>query len=142
MSAATRISDPTLPNPPASPDAADEWRNAAADAIVAATTQTGLTEADAAARRTAGRGNTAPPATSRTYGQIVRENVLTFINNVIFVLGVLLVIVGRPLDALVSLGVIGVNIAVSVVQDVLAKRMLDRIALLTRPMAALIRDGV
>src|SRR5664280_1753320 len=63
-------------------------------------------------------------------------------DSVIFVLGVLLVIVGRPLDALVSLGVIGVNIAVSVVQEVRAKRMLDRIALLTRPMAALIRDGV
>ncbi len=60
----------------------------------------------------------------------------------IFVLGVLLVLVGRPLDALVSLGVIGVNIAVSVVQEVRAKQTLDRIALLTRPMAALVRDGV
>ena len=137
MSAATRISDPTLPNPPASSDAA-----AAADAIVAATPPTGLTEAEAASRRDAGRGNTAPPATSRTYGQIVRENVFTFINNVILVLGVLLVLVGRPLDALVSLGVIGTNIAVSVVQEVRAKRMLDRIALLTRPTAALVRDGV
>ena len=112
------------------------------DAIVAATPSTGLTEAEAASRRAAGRGNTAPPATGRTYAQIVRENVFTFINNVIFVLGVLLVIVGRPLDALVSLGVIGVNIAVSVVQEVRAKRTLDRIALLTRPMAALVRDGV
>ena len=34
------------------------------------------------------------------------------------------------------------SIAVSVVQEVRAKRMLDRIALLTRPMAALVRDGV
>jgi cation-transporting ATPase E len=124
VSAATRIDD-----------------QAAADAIVAATPGTGLTGAEAAARRAAGRGNTAPPATGRTYTQIVRENVFTFINDVIFVLGVLLVIVGRPLDALVSLGVIGVNIAVSVVQEVRAKRTLDRIALLTRPMAALIRDG-
>jgi cation-transporting ATPase E len=61
---------------------------------------------------------------------------------VILVLGVLLVLVGRPLDALVSLGVIGTNIAVSVVQEVRAKRMLDRIALLARPTAALVRDGV
>jgi cation-transporting ATPase E len=114
---------------------------AVANAIVAGTPATGLTEAEAASRRAAGRGNTAPLATGRTYAQIVRENVFTFINDVIFVLGVLLVIVGRPLDALVSLGVIGVNIAVSVVQEVRAKRTLDRIALLTRPMAALIRDG-
>jgi cation-transporting ATPase E len=114
---------------------------AVANAIVAGTPATGLTEAEAASRRAAGRGNTAPLATGRTYAQIVRENVFTFINDVIFVLGVLLVVVGRPLDALVSLGVIGVNIAVSVVQEVRAKRTLDRIALLTRPMAALIRDG-
>ena len=124
MSAASRIDD-----------------QAVANAIVAGTPATGLTEAEAASRRAAGRGNTAPLATGRTYAQIVRENVFTFINDVIFVLGVLLVIVGRPLDALVSLGVIGVNIAVSVVQEVRAKRTLDRIALLTRPMAALVRDG-
>jgi cation-transporting ATPase E len=160
VSAATPISDPTPPTPRAgsatavaagseaaagpadAPAEPAEPPDAAADAIVAVTPATGLTEAEAASRRAAGRGNTAPPATSRTYGQIVRENVFTFINNVIFVLGVLLVLVGRPLDALVSLGVIGTNIAVSVVQEVRAKRMLDRIALLTRPTAALVRDGV
>jgi cation-transporting ATPase E len=122
-------------------EAASQPRDAEADAIAAATPPTGLTEAEATARRAAGRGNTTPPTTGRTYAQIVRENVFTFINDVIFVLGVLLVVVGRPLDALVSLGVIGVNIAVSVVQEVRAKRTLDRIALLTRPMAALVRDG-
>ena len=166
MSAASPISDPTPPILPDDPARAVEHPNAAArtaavahvgspsgvapgsalaaaaEAIVAGTPATGLTEAEATARRAAGRGNTAPPATGRTYAQIVRENVFTFINDVIFVLGVLLVIVGRPLDALVSLGVIGVNIAVSVVQEVRAKRTLDRIALLTRPMAALVRGGV
>ncbi|HEX7399359.1 MAG TPA: hypothetical protein VF302_06280, partial [Candidatus Limnocylindrales bacterium] len=160
MSAASPISDPTRPTPPVGPAqavdrpaaadktagdvAADADASAAAEAvvaIVAGTPTTGLTEAEAASRRAAGRGNTGTIATGRTYAQIVRENVFTFINDVIFVLGVLLVVVGRPLDALVSLGVIGVNIAVSVVQEVRAKRTLDRIALLTRPMAALVRDG-
>ena len=102
----------------------------------------GLSEAEAVARRARGLGNTGAPATGRTYSQIVRENVFTFINNVIFVLGVLLGLVGRPLDALVSLAVIGVNIAVSVFQEIRAKRTLDRIALLTRPTATVIRDGV
>jgi len=108
---------------------------------VAPTPAGGLSDAEAALRRAAGHGNAAPPATSRTYLQIVRENVFTFINNVIFVLGVLLIIVGRPMDALVSIGVIGTNILVSVIQEVRAKRMLDRIALLTRPTATLVRDG-
>jgi cation-transporting ATPase E len=110
-------------------------------ADLAETPAAGLSDAEAARRRGAGHGNTAPPATSRTYLQIVRENVFTFINNVIFVLGVLLILVGRPMDALVSIGVIGTNILVSVIQEVRAKRMLDRIALLTRPTATLVRDG-
>ena len=133
-SAAARTGAPGAADP-------DGASRAAADEVVASTPATGLTEAEAAARRAAGRGNTSPPATGRTYAQIVRENVFTFINDVIFVLGVLLMVVGRPLDALVSLGVIGVNIAVSVIQELRAKRTLDRIALLTRPMAALVRDG-
>jgi cation-transporting ATPase E len=106
-----------------------------------ATPLSGLTDAEAAHRRAAGLGNPAPPATSRTYAQILRENVFTFINNVIFVLGLLLVLVGRPLDALVSIGVIGTNIVVSVAQEIRAKRTLDRIALLTRPTATVMRAG-
>ena len=102
----------------------------------------GLSGCEAQARRAAGQGNAAPPPTSRTYGQIIRENVFTFINNVLFLLGLALVLVGRPLDALVSVGVIGINIAVSIAQEVRAKRTLDRIALLTRPTATVLRDGV
>jgi cation-transporting ATPase E len=103
--------------------------------------QSGLTTAEVEARRAAGLNNTPPPPTTRTYSQIVRENVFTFINNVLFLLGIALVLVGRPLDALVSVGVISTNIVVSVVQEVRAKRTLDRVALLTRPTATVIRDG-
>ncbi len=105
------------------------------------TPDTGLTDAEAAERREQGLGNSAPPATTRTYWAIVRENVFTFINNVLFVMGALLVIVGRPFDALVSLMVIGTNIAVGIYQEVRAKQALDEIALLTRPTATVVRDG-
>jgi cation-transporting P-type ATPase E len=102
----------------------------------------GLSEREATARRAAGQGNPAPPPTGRTYVQIVRENVFTFINNILFLLGIALVVVGRPLDALVSVGVIAVNIVVSVVQEVRAKRTLDRIAVLTRSTTTVLRDGL
>jgi cation-transporting ATPase E len=105
------------------------------------TPPTGLTDAEAAERRRRGLGNVAPPATTRTYWEIIRENVFTFVNNVLFLLGIALVIVDRPFDAIVSLGVISTNIVVGIVQEVRAKRTLDRIALLTRPTARVIRDG-
>ena len=75
----------------------------------------GLAESEVESRRARGLGNDVPIQTSRSYGQIVRENVLTFINLVIFFLGVLLVILGRTSDALVSVGVISVNVAVALV---------------------------
>jgi cation-transporting ATPase E len=99
-----------------------------------------LTDAEAAARRAAGQGNPPPPASGRSYWRIIRENVFTFINNAIFLLGIGLVLVGRPTDALISVGVILTNVVVSVVQEIRAKRMLDRIALLTRPVATVVRD--
>jgi cation-transporting ATPase E len=101
----------------------------------------GLSEQEVVARRAAGQGNTTPPPTGRTYSQIIRENVFTFINNILFLLGIVLVVVGRPLDALVSVGVITINIVVSVVREIRAKRTLDLIALLTRPTATVLRDG-
>mgnify|MGYP001821387870 CR=1 FL=1 len=81
------------------------------------TPETGLTEAEASARREQGLGNAAAGTSTRSYWAIVRENVFTFINNVLFLLGALLVIVGRPFDAFVSLLVIGTNIAVGVYQE-------------------------
>ncbi len=106
------------------------------------TSLSGLTEAEVAQRRSQGLGNKVPPPTGRTYAQIMRENIFTFINLVIFILGMALVIVGRPSDALISLGVISANVLVSVVQEIRAKRTLDRIAVLTRPTAQVMRDAV
>jgi cation-transporting ATPase E len=101
----------------------------------------GLSEQEVRSRRAQGQGNTPPPPTGRTYSRILRENVFTFINNVLFFLGFALVLVGRPMDALISVGIVTINVAVSVVQEVRAKRTLDRIALLTRPKATVVRAG-
>lgn len=101
----------------------------------------GLSEHDANDRHARGMGNTAPPATGRTYGQIVSEHVFTLINLCLFGLGGALILLGRPLDALIACGVVALNILVSVAQEVRAKRTLDRIALLTRPTATVVRAG-
>ncbi len=102
---------------------------------------TGLSQAEAEKRRAQGQGNHAPLQTNRTYWQIIRENVFTFINNALFLLGLALVLLGRPMDAVISVSVIMINVIVSVVQEIRAKRTLDRIALLTRPTATILRDG-
>ncbi|MDL2335700.1 MAG: HAD-IC family P-type ATPase, partial [Chloroflexota bacterium] len=105
------------------------------------TPTSGLTAAEVLARRARGLGNDAPETGGRSYLEIAGENTFTFTNNIMFLLGLGLVIVGRPLDALVSVLVVGTNVIVGVAQEVRAKRTLDRISLLTRPTASAIRDG-
>jgi len=107
----------------------------------AAATLLGLSEAEAERRRAAGLGNAAPPPSTRTYAQILRENLFTFINIALFGLGLALVALRRPTDAAISVGVIMLNVIVSIVQEVRAKRTLDHIALLARPRATVVRDG-
>jgi cation-transporting P-type ATPase E len=101
----------------------------------------GLTADEVAERRAQGLGSTPPPATSRSYIQILRENVFTTVNTILFSIGFALVFVGQYLDALVSVGVISFNLVMSLIQEIRAKRTLDRIALLTRPQATVVRDG-
>jgi cation-transporting ATPase E len=101
----------------------------------------GLTADEVAERRAQGLGSVPPPATSRSYLQILRENVLTTVNIILFSVGFALVLVGQYLDALVSVGVISFNLVISLIQEIRAKGTLDRIALLTRPRATVVREG-
>jgi len=101
----------------------------------------GLSEAEAARRRAAGQGNDAQIRTGRSYGRIVRDNVFNFINNLFYVLGAVLLALGKPLDAFVVVGVILANTVISLVQEIRAKRVMDRIAILMRPHASVVRDG-
>jgi cation-transporting ATPase E len=101
----------------------------------------GLTEAEAMRRRAAGDGNEIPAGTGRTYRQIVRDNVFNFINNILFVLAAVLIAFRHYLDALLSVGVVAANTLISLYQEMRAKRTLDRIAILTRPHAVVVRDG-
>src|SRR6266699_1895616 len=101
----------------------------------------GLKESEVASRRSQGLTNALPVKTIRTYLQIIGENVFTPINDILFVLGLALMLLGQFSDAVVSVSVVLLNETVSVVQEVRAKRMLDRIALLNRPTTMVIRDG-
>jgi cation-transporting ATPase E len=102
----------------------------------------GLTEREVAERRARGEGNRVQMGTSRSYVQILRQNAFTFINNILFIIAIALIVMGRLDDAAVTGGVMLLNVVVGVVQEGRAKRQLDQIALLTRPKATVIRDGI
>ncbi|HEY7345356.1 MAG TPA: HAD-IC family P-type ATPase, partial [Gaiella sp.] len=105
----------------------------------AAAPPAGLT-ADEAARRLAARGPLAPARSSRSYASIVRANVLTVFNLILAVFGGLMLAFGSWQDAL-FLGVLVSNSAIGIIQEVRAKRALDRLSALVLPTATVLRDG-
>jgi len=102
----------------------------------------GLSEDEARRRRSQGQGNDAQVKTGRSYARIVRDNVFTFFNIVLFALAAVLLVLGSPRDALFTGAIALVNAVIATAQEIRAKRKLDAIALLTRPKATVIRDGV
>ncbi len=100
----------------------------------------GLTTDEVAARTAAGKVNAVRGAEGTTFLQIVRANVLTRFNAILGVLFVVVLVVGPVQDALFGI-VLAVNTAIGLFEEVRAKRLLHRLALLTAPVAHAIRDG-
>ena len=99
----------------------------------------GLT-AEEATRRLAARGDLPPPPSSRSVASIVRSNTLTLFNLILAAFFVLILAAGRPADGLFA-GILVANTAIGIVQELRAKRVLDRAALLVQPHARVVRDG-
>ena len=101
----------------------------------------GLSEEQARAKCAQGLGNNVTERSGSSYWTIIRRNLFTLFNNILFVIGVALVALGRVNDAVTSVGIGLVNACISTFQEIRAKRQLDRIALLTRPRIVAVRDG-
>ena len=92
----------------------------------------GLSAAEVAERRRVGQVNRQPNQTSRTYSGIVRANVLTRFNLILSILAAVVLAVGELPDALFALVMVA-NTSIGIVQEVRAKRTLDRVRLLVSP---------
>ena len=100
----------------------------------------GLSASEVAEREARGQINDVPAAPTRTVAQIVRANVLTRFNALLGAMLVLILIVGPIQDALFGV-VLVTNALIGIVQELRAKRTLDRLTLLTAPKALVVRDG-
>ena len=80
-----------------------------------------------AEQRRAGATNAPVTGTSRSYAAIVRTHAHSACTTILFSVGVVLLVLGRPGDALTSVGIGLVNALIGLVQECRAKRKLDRI---------------
>ena len=101
----------------------------------------GLTASEVADRRAAGLGNALPDREGRTIAEILRANVLTRFNAILGILALTVVIIGSPVDALFGIIVV-LNAVIGIVQELAAKRALDRLRVKIAPTITVVRDGV
>ena len=100
----------------------------------------GLSATEVAERVSSGRVNVVPRSNTRTVSQIVRSNVFTRFNALLGAMLAVILVVGPVQDALFGFVLIA-NAGIGIVQELRAKRTLDRLSVLTAPKAHVVRDG-
>jgi len=100
----------------------------------------GLTSEEVAIRITDGRSNAYRADTSRSAASIIRANVFTLFNGIVFACFGILFALGRWQDALFGFAAVA-NAVIGSVQEFRAKAALDKLALLNAAAARVRRDG-
>ena len=101
----------------------------------------GLTQTQAQRRKELGWGNAVPDTAGRSEWEIILQNILTFFNLVFIVLAVLLLVGGSSIKNCAFLGVVICNAVIGCVQEIRAKRAVDKLSLMARKPVRVIRDG-
>src|SRR4051812_41706841 len=100
----------------------------------------GLTDSEVAERVAAGATNAFIADSSRSVWNIVRSNVFTLFNGIVFSCFAILLVLGRWQDAIFGLAAFA-NSIIGCWQEFRAKAALDRLALLNAPRARVRRAG-
>lgn len=101
---------------------------------------TGLTNEQVQERIAEGKVNANENPNTRTYKQIIRENTLTFFNFLNLVLLVLVLFV-RSYKNSMFMGIILINTVIGIIQEVRAKKTIDKLAILTESKTVVLREG-
>ena len=101
---------------------------------------TGLTDEEVRQRVEEGLTNRADISTDKTTKEIVISNVFTYFNLIFLVITILLIMVGS-FSNLTFLPIIIGNTVIGIVQEIRAKKTLEKMSLLNAPRADVIRNG-
>ena len=110
-------------------------------AVLEAAPETGLTQAQAAARAEKGWANGLAKSAGKTEGDIIAENLFTFFNLVFVILAVALALAGSSVKNMTFLVVVVCNLCIGCYQEIRAKRAVDRLTLVAAQKIRTIRDG-
>lgn len=100
----------------------------------------GLTTEEAEARYYEGLNNSVSNSTSKTYKQIIFGNIFTFFNFLTYSIAGWLISV-KAFDELFFVLIITINTIIGIVQEIQAKKTVDRLSLLSAGDVTVVRDG-
>ena len=100
----------------------------------------GLSQEQIQERIDGGWTNETVTAESKTVGQIVKGNLLTYFN-LIFAILAILVIAAGSFRSLTFLPVVIANLFIGILQEIRAKKTLDQLTMLNAPKAEVVRNG-
>ena len=100
----------------------------------------GLSDSQVQERIDAGCVNTQDERITKSYEEIFRDNVLTLFNLINAILAGLIIFIGS-FKNLLFLGVVISNLVIGILQEIRAKRVLDKLSLITQPYLKVLRNG-
>ncbi len=101
---------------------------------------TGLTNEQVKERIEEGKVNANENPNTRTYKQIILENTLTFFNFLNLALLILVLLVGSFKNSL-FVCIIIINTVIGIIQEIRAKKTIDKLAILTESKTVVLREG-
>ncbi|MBO5907503.1 MAG: HAD-IC family P-type ATPase [Clostridia bacterium] len=100
----------------------------------------GLTRAEVEKQIALGNKNVVNEKVGKSYGRIIADNLLTFFNFVWALVAVVLISIGS-FKNLTFLFIIIPNVLIAIIQEIRAKRTVEKLSVTTEPKATVVRDG-
>ena len=100
----------------------------------------GLTTDEVELRQMAGLANVTDTGSSKSIPTIITSNIFTFFNFLNFGIAIWLITVSAKITNMAFMGVITANITIGIIQEIRAKKTIDKLSLLSAPTAIVRRD--
>ena len=101
----------------------------------------GLTNEQVQSRVEEGLVNRIPKHVSKSYWRIFYDNVINFFNILLFSIAALMIVAKVKFTSFAFLLILVINIAIGLFQDIKARRLTDKLKVVSYPMATVLRDG-
>ncbi|MGI6781514.1 MAG: HAD-IC family P-type ATPase [Acholeplasmataceae bacterium] len=101
----------------------------------------GLTAEEAEARKMAGFYNKIKKGSTKSIPGIIFTNMFTFFNLLMFGIAAWLITAKAPVTNFFFLGTISANILIGIIQEIKAKKIIDKLSIVSAPTAIVVRDS-